>query len=206
MPADVRRLGVLGGTFDPPHFAHLAIAEQVREALGLASVAFMPAGQPVHKPPAAVSLAEHRLRMVELAVAGNPHFRVSRHEIERGRPSYSVDTMSDLTADQPGSEFYFIVSAEAVQGLPEWREPRRLLELCRLTVVPRGGYALPSPEWLSEHFAGQEDRFLFVETVHLGHSASDIRSRVATGRSIRYLVPSEVEAYIRENRLYLPHD
>lgn len=200
------RLGILGGTFDPPHFAHLAIAEQVREALALQSVTFMPAGQPVHKPLAGVSLAEHRLRMVELAVAGNPHFLVSRHELERGRPSYSVETMGELTAVEPTTEFYFIVSAEALQGLPEWREPRRLLELCRLAVVPRGGYVLPPPEWLSRHFAGQEERFVLVETVRLGHSASDIRSRVATGRSIRYLVPSDVEAYIRENRLYLPHD
>ena len=205
-PTEERRLGVLGGTFDPPHFAHLAIAEQVREALDLQSVTFMPAGQPVHKPPTVVSTAEHRLRMVELAIAGNPHFRVSRHELERRLPSYSVDTMSELTAAQPGAEFYFIVSAEAVQGLPDWREPRRLLELCRLAVVPRGGYRLPPPEWLSEHFGVQQERFVFVDTVRLGHSASDIRSRVATGRSIRYLVPSDVEAYIRENRLYLPHD
>lgn len=197
---------MLGGTFDPPHFAHLAIAEQVGEALELETVLFVPAGQPVHKPSAAVSAAEHRLAMVELAVAGNPGFRLDRREAERSTPSYSVLTLSELTAAQPGHDFYFILSAEAVEQLPTWREPARLLELCRMAVVPRSGRGLPPREWLESHFPGQAERFVAVETVRLGHSASDIRARVAAGRSIRYLVPSEVEAYIRENRLYLADD
>jgi nicotinate-nucleotide adenylyltransferase len=200
------RWGVLGGTFDPIHYAHLAIAEQVRETLELSAVLFLPARQPVHKPVAAVSEAEHRLRMVELAIAGNPHFRLSTVEHERSTPSFSVETMAQLTAERPGDRFFFIVSAEAVQGLPAWREPRRLLELCELAVVPRSGYALPSRQWLDEHFPGQHDRFIFIETTHLGHSASDIRTRVATGRSIRYLVPSDIEAYIKENKLYVAND
>lgn len=205
-PAGPRRVGVLGGTFDPPHFAHLAVAEQVREALDLETVLFVPAGQPVHKPASIVSSAAHRLRMVELAVAGNPGFRLDRREVERDRPSYSVLTMAELTAEQPAVEFVFVVSTEAVRELPSWREPQRLLELCRMAVVPRSGQALPSPGWLEQHFPGRTERFLFVETTHLGHSASDIRARVAAHRSIRYLVPSEVERYIRENRLYLPDD
>jgi nicotinate-nucleotide adenylyltransferase len=197
---------VLGGTFDPVHFAHLAVAEQVREALGLTGVLFVPASVPVHKPPGIVSPAEHRLRMVELAIADNPHFAVSRIELERETPSYSVDTMELLVAQQPASEFVFIVSAEAVRELPGWHRPQRLLELCRLAVVPRLGYPMPTPEWLSDKFPGQADRFRLLETTRLGHSASDIRARVAAGRTIRYLVPSVVERYIRENQLYLAHD
>ena len=198
--------GVLGGTFDPVHFAHLAVAEQVRETLDLTGVLFLPAAQPVHKPNATVTPAEHRLRMVELAIAENPCFRTSHAEIERPTPSYSVDTMEELVAERPADSFYFIVSAEALAELPGWRQPWRLLELCPLVVVPRLGYALPAEGWFHEHFPGQRGRFVFVETTHLGHSASDIRARVAAGRSIRYLVPSVVEDYIRENRLYMAND
>lgn len=201
-----QRWGVLGGTFDPVHYAHLAIAEQARETLELSGVLFLPAGKPVHKPLAAVSPAEHRLRMVELAIADNPNFRLSTIEHERSTPSFSVETMAQLTAERPADRFYFIVSAEALQSLPAWREPRRLLELCELVVVPRSGYTLPSRAWLEEHFPGQYERFTVVETTHLGHSASDIRARVAAARSIRYLVPSDIETYIREHELYVADD
>jgi nicotinate-nucleotide adenylyltransferase len=200
------RWGVLGGTFDPVHYAHLAVAEQVRDALDLARILFVPAAQPVHKPPAAVSDAEHRARMVELAIADNPLFELSRVELDRDTPSYSVETMSQLTTANADREFYFIASSEAVKELPTWRDPGRLLSLCRLAVVPRLGYTLPDRQWLRREFPGQEDRFVFVDATHLGHSASDIRSRVGSGRSIRYLVPSAVETYIRENRLYMVDD
>jgi nicotinate-nucleotide adenylyltransferase len=201
-----QRWGVLGGTFDPVHFAHLAIAEQVRDALDLGGVLFIPAAQPVHKPPAIVSQAEHRARMVELAIADNAHFDLSRVELDRPSPSYSVDTMRQLTAVNPEREFFFIVSVEAVRQLPTWREPQELLELCRLVIVPRLGYEMPDRSWLKQHFAGAADRFVFVRTTELGHSASDIRARVLAGRSVRYLVPSAVEQYIKENRLYIADD
>ncbi len=200
------RWGVLGGTFDPVHYAHLTVAEQVRDALDLAGVLFIPAARPVHKPAAIVSDAAHRARMVELAIADNPAFQLSRVELDRPAPSYSVETMSQLTTEHPDREYHFIVSAEAVRELPTWHEPRRLLELCRLAVVPRLGYQMPDRAWLGARFPGQEERFVFVAATHLGHSASDIRGRVAAGRSIRYLVPSVVEDYIMENRLYMAHD
>jgi nicotinate-nucleotide adenylyltransferase len=201
-----QRWGVLGGTFDPVHYAHLAIAEQVRDALDLAGVLFIPAAQPVHKPPAIVSTAEHRARMVELAIADNPKFALSRAELDRPSPSYSVDTMRQLTAADPERDYFFIVSVEAARELPTWREPQQLLELCRLVVVPRLGYETPDGAWLEQHFAGSADRFVFVTTTELGHSASDIRARVLAGRSVRYLVPSAVEQYIKENRLYIADD
>jgi nicotinate-nucleotide adenylyltransferase len=200
------RWGVLGGTFDPVHVAHLALAEQVRDALDLRAVLFVPAARPVHKPAAGVSPVEHRLRMVELAIADNPAFQISRIEIDRPSPSYSVDTIEQLVAERPADSFVFIVSAEAVRELLGWRRPQRLLELCEVAVVPRLGVTTPDRRWLNDKFPGQAERFIFIDGSHLGHSSSEIRARVAAGRTIRYLVPSQVEAYIREHALYEAND
>lgn len=200
-------MGVMGGTFDPIHLGHLTVAEQTREALDLARVLFVPAGQPPHKRDREVSPARHRVAMVELAVSDNPRFRVSRIEVDRAGPSFAVDTLAILAAraDEEGRERpVFILSVEALAGFPTWRDPRMILELCRVAVVPRRGTAAPGRSWLSERFPGQEDRFVFLDGPHLGHSATDIRARVATDRSIRYLVPPAVQAYIEEHRLYRP--
>jgi nicotinate-nucleotide adenylyltransferase len=196
------RWGILGGTFDPPHYGHLVIAEQVHEALQLAGVLFMPGARPPHKADRAITAADHRVAMVELAIAGNPHFSLSRAEIDRSGTSYSVETLERLTADRPTDRFTFIVSTEAARQLPTWREPRRLLELCEIVVVPRAGYPPLESGWAAHEFAGLEHRFLAVDTSPVGHSASDIRSRVATGRTIRYLVPPPVEDYIARYGLY----
>jgi len=198
-----RRCGILGGTFDPIHYAHLAIAEQAREQLGLEKVLFVPAAEPVHKSATTVSEAEHRLAMVELAVADNPNFMLSRIEVERGGPSYSVDTLEQLAVEDPERGYVFIMSAEAARVLPNWRSPNRILELAQVCVVPRLGYAPPDRNWLAEQFPGQAQRFIFVDVPALGHSASDIRTRVSNGRSIRYLVPPPVEDYIVQHGLYL---
>ncbi len=196
------RWGLLGGTFDPIHFAHLAIAEQVRDELALAGVLFIPAAVPVHKRSAEVSPIGARVAMVELAIADNPCFHVSRVETDRPGPSYSVDTLEQLTAQHPGRQHVFIMSAEAAEGLPGWRSPRRLLELTEVAIVPRLGHPLPSRRWLAAEFPNQAERFSFVETPALGHSASDIRARVRNRRSIRYLVPPAVEEYIVQQGLY----
>jgi nicotinate-nucleotide adenylyltransferase len=193
--------GILGGTFDPVHYAHLAIAEQTREALGLDGVMFIPAGQPVHKPMARAS-AEDRLHMLELATADNPAFVVSRLEVDSSREGYSVNTLEQLTAERPQDRFVLIMSSEAASALPTWRGPERLLALSQVAVVPRLGYEMPSREWLATHFPGHEDRFVFVDASRLGHSATEIRARIADGRSIRYLVPPAVEAYIGQHHLY----
>jgi nicotinate-nucleotide adenylyltransferase len=208
MTAAIRRpLGVLGGTFDPVHLGHLTIAEQTREALDLAAVLFVVAADPPHKQGRAITPAAHRLAMVELAVAGNPGFRVSRTELDRPGPSYSVDTLEELAAraDAEGRERpVFILSVEALLGFPTWRRPDRILELARIAVVPRAGTPLPDAAWFRAHFPGREDRFVPLDGPHLGHSATDIRARVATGRSIRYLLPPAVAAYIGEHQLYQP--
>jgi nicotinate-nucleotide adenylyltransferase len=196
-----RRWGVLGGTFDPIHYAHLAIAEQVAEALTLDGVLFVPSRQPVHRPPPVAS-PEQRAQMVALAINGNPRFRLSQLELEATAPNYSVDTVARLRHENTNDEFLFIVSAEAAAGLSTWREPDRLLELSRLVIVPRLGHPLPDIATLARDFTGREDRFVTVATSMLGHSATDIRARRARGQSIRYLVPPAVEEYIDKHGLY----
>jgi nicotinate-nucleotide adenylyltransferase len=200
------RWGILGGTFDPPHYGHLLIAEQVRDALALAGVHFVPAAQPPHKIDRPISPAGHRRAMVERAIADNPAFDLLAVELERGGLSYSVDTLEQLTTDRPADRFVFIVSVDAARQLPDWHEPRRLLELCEVAVVPRLGYPPLDASWASAAFGGLAQHILFVDSPALGHSASDIRRRVAAGRTIRYLVPASVEDYISQHRLYVSDD
>lgn len=195
------RWGILGGIFDPIHYGHLAIAEQTRNGLDLYGVLFIPAGQPVHRD-APIAGAADRLRMVELATADNPHFVVSAIEIDADRPSYSVETVEQLVAENPADDFVLIMSADTAAALPSWRDPLRLLELAEIAVVPRLGYDEISRDWINDVFPGRQDRFAFVETTHLGHSSTDVRDRVSRGKSIRYLVPPTVEAYIMEHDLY----
>lgn len=200
-PVVAGSVGILGGTFDPIHHGHLGIAEEAREALGLERVLLVPASSPPHKPGRPVADAAHRLAMVELAIAGNPAFAVSRIEVERGGASYSVDTLEALRSEgveQP----WFILSAEALAGFPAWREPDRILSLCRLAVVPRGGYDPLDRAWVAERFPGREDRVTFLPGPLLPISGSVVRRRAAVGRSVRYLVPDAVARYIADHHLY----
>jgi nicotinate-nucleotide adenylyltransferase len=200
-----RRLGVFGGTFDPIHYGHLAIAEEAREALGLERVLFVPAGAPPHKQDRPTSPALHRAAMVEVAIADNPAFALSRIELERPGPSYTVDTVRELrerlTAEGEEAELWFVLSVEALRELPTWHEPRRLVGLCRFAVAPRLGVARPPRRWLVEAL-GTAEPFVFLDGPHVGISASEIRARVQAGRSIRYLVPPPVAAYVAAHGLY----
>ena len=208
-PAD-RRVGILGGTFDPIHYGHLLIAEQVREALGLDRVLFIPAAMPPHKLGLEITAPADRAAMVELAIAGNASFAICRIELDRSGPSYTVDTLETLAneARRQGiiRKLFFILSSEAAAALPSWRAPARILELAQLAVVPRPGFPVPDGQVLGAMAGGSEDRVLTIETLPLAHSASDIRRRAEAGRSIRYLVPPAVEAYIRDHRLYRSED
>jgi nicotinate-nucleotide adenylyltransferase len=196
------RWGILGGIFDPIHYAHLAIAEQAREELDLAAVLFVPAGQPVHRETPQTSAAD-RLRMIELAIADNPAFAVSRYEIDRPEPSYMADTLAAMAAHESKPSLVLIVSSETVALMPTtWRDMERVLDLAQIGVVSRQGFPDITPTWLDEHFPGRSDRFLLLHSSLLGHSSTDIRARVAAGKSIRYLVPHAVESYIGENQLY----
>ncbi len=197
-------IGIFGGTFDPIHIAHLAVAEAARDDLGLERVIFIPAGRPPHKPDRSASDGEHRLELVELAIADNPSFSTSRIELDRAGPSYTVDTLEALTATaSPGAaDLVLILSAEAFLELPTWREPRRVLELARLVVAPRDGYPEASAAFLAEHLPGTERRATFLDGPRLRLSASDLRARARAGRSLRYLVPDAVAAHIEDHGCY----
>jgi nicotinate-nucleotide adenylyltransferase len=194
-------IGVFGGTFDPVHIAHLAVAEEAADTLGLERVLFIPAGLPPHKPDRAITAGEHRLAMVELAIAGNPRFVADRREIDRPGRSYTVDTLESLR-HETASEIALIISADSFLDLLSWREPRRILELARLVVAPREGYPAVGADTFATDLPGIGERTSFLDGPHLHLSASELRARAAGGRSLRYLVPDAVAAYIGDHALY----
>jgi nicotinate-nucleotide adenylyltransferase len=209
-PVRAGSIGIMGGTFDPIHVGHLAIAEEARDALGLERILFVPAGQPPHKPVDAVTEAGHRVAMVELAVADNQAFELSRLEVDRPGPSYTAETVAEISRVEEAAgrvpDLTLILSVETFRELPDWHEPERLLAAARLAVVPREGYPAPATGWLSDHVPGQGDRVDFLEGPRLGLSSTALRDRVAHGRSIRYLVPADVARYIDDHHLYRATD
>jgi nicotinate-nucleotide adenylyltransferase len=202
----MRRIGVLGGTFDPIHYGHLVIAEEVYATLNLAEMVFVPTGQPPHKPERIVTAAEHRLAMVELAIASNPHFTISKVDLERPGPSYTVDTLR-LLRKQWGEQtaIYFVIGWDSMEELLTWHDPAGVLEeLTYLVAVrrPRYNESRGYLDWLESRLPETRQRLLFVETPQFDISASDLRLRVAEGRPIKYQIPESVEQYIMQNGLY----
>lgn len=199
-------IGVLGGTFDPVHNGHLIVAEEARNRLNLAEVIFVPAGQPWLKAEKPISPAEHRLQMLRLALANQPHFTLSTIEIERDGPSYAVDTIAELRAKLGnGDELFFILGWDGLASLPQWREPSRLIKLCYLVAVSRLGSPRPNFKALEASIPGLSRRVKLLEKLEIDISASAIRERVARGLSIRHLVPEPVNRYIKEHRLYIAY-
>lgn len=200
-----RRIGILGGTFDPPHLGHLLIAETARVALDLESVMFLPAGEPWLKSGQRITPAEHRLRMVQLAVADNPDFCVSDREIRRSGPSYTVDTLRELrhglAAD---AELYFIVGSDVLDQFHRWKEPEAILELCRLAVIERPGGPVDGIATLEDQFpqAVVSGAVVSVAGPCVDFSASELRRVLAAGQSTRYQIPDTVAKYIAEHELY----
>jgi len=199
--AGAGQFGILGGTFDPPHLAHLAIAEEAREVLGLSRILFVPAGQPWQKADRVVSPGPLRLAMVERAIAGNPHFVADAREVNRPGPTYTVETIAELAAET-GAEPWFILSMEALAGLATWRDPDRILALARLCVVPRDGAHDAVLATFRARFPAAADRIVVLDHPRLAISSTVVRARVRAGRSIRYLVPDAVAAVIFEHALY----
>ena len=197
------KVGVLGGTFDPVHLGHLRVAEAVTEKLGLSEILFVPAGQPWWKAGDTVSPAADRVAMLRLALAGKGRFRLSIMEVEGPGPTYTVNTMTELRERLgPAAELFFILGWDNLGQLPRWREPSRLIALCRLVAVPRVDFPPPDLDALEAAIPGISRALLLLEEPRIDINASMVRQRVAKGLSIRGLVPRAVERYIKEHGLY----
>ncbi len=196
------RLGIYGGTFDPPHLGHLILAETAADTLRLDRVLFVPAGTPPHKAAATLrSAAEHRLAMVRLAIEGNPRFALSRVDLDRPGPHYSVDMLHLLRDEHRGAELFFLIGADSLADLPTWSRPRELIGLACLGVMRRPG-AAPDLDALEREIPGLHRRMMWLDAPTIDIAASDLARRIAAGRSVRYQVPDDVCLYIEEHGLY----
>lgn len=198
------KLGILGGTFDPPHVGHLILAEEARQALGLQQVLFVPAGEPWRKAGRQLSPPEHRLAMVRLAVGDNSDFDVATLEIERKGPSYTAETLAALQQQLPDDgEFFFIVGQDSLADLPHWRQPERIVSLARLAVARRSAWEAAEADALEKDLPGISQRLVWLDMPRIDISSTAVRERVRQGLSIRYWVPPAVEEYIRRHGLYV---
>jgi nicotinate-nucleotide adenylyltransferase len=198
-----RKVGILGGTFDPIHYGHLVIAEDCWHQLELDEVLFVPAGDPPHKRGRLISPVVDRVKMVTLAIAGNPHFRLSRADVDRPGVSYSVDMVAQLRAELGlEARLFFIIGGDALADLPSWREPDRLAEMCQIVAVNRPGYPLFDLTQLDSSIPHASERIIQLVVPSLNIAASDLRHRVAEERPIRYMTPDAVVRYIHERGLY----
>lgn len=194
------RIGIYGGTFDPIHFGHLLLAESCRDACRLDQVIFVPARVSPHKLDVVMAPIRARLEMLELALAGFPEFRVSRVEVDRQGPSFTVDTLRHFRTELPDDELFLLMGADSVADFPRWREPQQILELATVVVVNRAR-AVPDVSALADLDTTRRPP-LSVSMPGVDFSASDIRRRVQEGRSVRFQLPRPVEHYVRDKRLY----
>jgi nicotinate-nucleotide adenylyltransferase len=197
----ISRLGIVGGTFDPPHCGHLVLAENGRVQLRLDRVLFVLAGQPPHKPDRPIVPAHHRAAMVEAAVADNPAFALSRVDLDRPGPHYTVDMLALLHRQYPEAELFFLMGGDSLAHFLTWRDPAGIVRQARLAVMLRPGYE-PDLAALERAVPGLHERLVWLDAPYLDIAASDLRRRAGDGLPLRYLVPPAVEAYIREHRLY----
>ncbi|WP_226583205.1 nicotinate-nucleotide adenylyltransferase [Halobacillus litoralis] len=187
------KIGILGGTFDPPHQGHLIMAEYAREEMGLDEVWFMPSFIPPHKQESATA-PPARLEMVKRATENHPQFKVCDVELVRKGTSYTVDTMSFLKEEYPDYKFFFIIGGDMVQHLPKWNRIEELKQMVDFIGVERPGY-----QW------NDSIPIHFVDIPSIDVSSTMVRSRMVSGKSVRYLIPETVDSYIKENRLYGDH-
>ncbi len=199
------RVGIFGGTFDPIHLGHLILAEQCREQAQLERVLFIPAAAPPHKRDRALTSFGQRVEMLSLAISGQPAFGIDELEKDRAGASYTVDTLTQLHATRPGDDFYFILGSDSVRDLPLWYQPCRILELASLLVVARADFPPFAAEELRTALGLEAEfplRYQVVEMPLITLASRDIRQRIAEGRSVRYMIPRAVEAFIAEKGLY----
>lgn len=193
-----QKIGLFGGTFDPVHNGHLIIAEYLRDELHLDEIWFIPTGKHPLKDNRQITSVEHRLNMLRLAIADNEKFKISEIEIHRPGISYTIDTLNELTDKYRDSQprFYYFIGMDNVNELPKWKDPHRILEKCQVVAFGRPGFQ-PQPE--ARQFV---PRIQFVHVPLLEISSTFVRQRIKEGRSVRYIVPKEVERYIYEKALY----
>lgn len=211
------KIGIFGGTLNPIHFGHLRSAEEVREAFSLDKVLFVPSAFPPHKRKEDVELPQHRIEMTRIAIEGNRYFDVSDMEAKRGGFSYSVDTVEQIKKERPDAEIHFILGVDAFFEIESWKDYRRFLSLCNFIIVTRPGYERKSlaeslPLEVRDEFCYDSAKgcyghalghcLNFLEVTLLDISSTEIRKRLKTGKSIKYLVPQKVEEYLKENKLY----
>ncbi|NLO97388.1 MAG: nicotinate-nucleotide adenylyltransferase [Peptococcaceae bacterium] len=202
--SSAKRLGIMGGTFDPIHYGHLVAAETARVELGLDYVLFIPAGEPPHKKKLKITDAELRFKMVEISIKNNEYFKASRIEINRKGPSYTIDTLRELHRFFPKQDLFFITGTDAMMDILAWRQPEEIFKLAKVISASRPGYE--SQKHLAEiysKFPISKNRLYQLEIPALAISSSYIRSRIGNNKSVRYLLPDEVIKLIEDNKLYV---
>ncbi len=207
MPADdlrKRRVGIMGGTFDPIHYGHLFIAECARHKYNLERVLFIPSGQPVHKRRTDILDPVHRLQMTRLAIESNPFFLLSTIEVDRSGPTYAVDTLEQLHKESGGlNDFFFITGVDAILEILTWKDVARVFELCRFIAVTRPGYSFTAMNRILETLTAAQRAGIHIhETSGILISSTEIRERVRSGEPVKYLLPESVEKYIEVHKLY----
>ena len=196
------RLGILGGTFDPVHRGHLALARAAGDEVGLEKVMFVPAGQPWRKAGRMIASLEDRLAMLQLALEGEEAFEIGTLEIGPAGPSYTVDTLEALRVDQPDDELFFILGQDALGDLPNWHRPERILELAKLAVARRADVSREALEGAGRRLPGMLERVVWLEMPLVEVSATEIRERARRGQPLVGMVPAAVADYIQQHRLY----
>lgn len=198
-----KKIGILGGTFNPIHNGHLILAEDAREILGLDEIIFMPSGNSYMKRDSAIPAGEIRAQMTELALEGNPYFSLSRLEVERQGPTYTRDTLAQLMALHPDARYYFILGADNLLTLETWKDPAFILQNCVIAAAVRGTGTEEKMKKIASHLIYEyhgDIRILPARFMDI--SSSEIRQRIREHKSVRYLIPQKVLAYIEENKLY----
>ena len=196
------RLGILGGTFDPPHVGHLTIAQDAWARLPLDRVLFVPAAVPPHKMGAVCTAPDLRMEMVRAAIGGDDRFEASPIELERAGPSYTVDTLRELAKRQPAAELFLLLGADQFREMGTWRDPAEISRLARLVVIPRGGADAAPKDDDVRRVLPAEARVTRLDATRMDVSSTEIRRRRAAGEPIRYLVPDDVLRVIERERLY----
>jgi nicotinate-nucleotide adenylyltransferase len=188
-------IGIFGGTFNPPHTGHMIVAEHVRQELGMERILFVPTAVPPHKQELDIAEAQHRLAMVRCAIQGNSNFEVSETEIERGGVSFTVDTLMEFKRRSPHDAFFLLLGTDNVLEFHTWKDPEKIIELATIVALTRPGFDI-------ERESVTKKKMIVCEVPEIEIASSTIRNRIKEGRSVRYLVPSAVETYIKEHQLY----